>query len=428
MENRFDTPLYKRSRSAYLATCAFEYLISLCVTDAFLAKLLTYLGLSDATCGLISSFISLAFVIQLLSIVLNRTRANAKTIVIVFYPLSQILNFLLYLTPFLPIGGSRIKLLVMTVILVAWFCRYLCSPIYYRWANAFVDPSERASYSAIKEIISLIAGIVFTAVVGRVFDNMEAGGNIEHGFIFIAVTIFVINVIDVFTLNLIGREEKPESAGPGRPLGEVARTMFGNAAFRDVVIMQIIHDVGIYFTTGFLGVFKTNTLMYSVFAIQLINIVANLGRMALSLPFGRFSDRTSFAKGMQLGMFLTAAAFLCCAFTAPSRRWLIIVFTVLYFTSQAGTSANSFNIAYSYVDPDCITEALALKNCISGLCGFGASFIGARLLDMIQSNGNMFLGIHVYGQQVLALISCALIVADIIFVQKRILPRETRRQ
>ena len=60
MKNTIDyySPEYKRSRSAYIAQSAFEYLGSLLATGAFLAKLLTSLGISDALAGIIASFSS----------------------------------------------------------------------------------------------------------------------------------------------------------------------------------------------------------------------------------------------------------------------------------------------------------------------------------------------------------------------------------
>ncbi len=38
---------YKRSRAAYIAQSTFDYFVALLVGDAFLAKLLTSLGVSD---------------------------------------------------------------------------------------------------------------------------------------------------------------------------------------------------------------------------------------------------------------------------------------------------------------------------------------------------------------------------------------------
>lgn len=77
----FNSSEYKRSRVAYMVQCTIEYMISLLVTDVFIAKLLTSIGISDAVSGIISSFISLAFVIQLFSIVLMKTKCSVKKII-----------------------------------------------------------------------------------------------------------------------------------------------------------------------------------------------------------------------------------------------------------------------------------------------------------------------------------------------------------
>ena len=74
----FNTTQYKRSRGAYMAQCTVEYFITLLVTDAFLTKLLTHIGISDYLVGIISSFISMAFVIQLAAIFLVRINVSTK--------------------------------------------------------------------------------------------------------------------------------------------------------------------------------------------------------------------------------------------------------------------------------------------------------------------------------------------------------------
>ena len=72
----FSSPAYRRSRRAYSLQCAFEYIVSLLVADVFLAKLLGSLGIEDSVVGVISSFISLAFMIQLFSIFLYKFIIN----------------------------------------------------------------------------------------------------------------------------------------------------------------------------------------------------------------------------------------------------------------------------------------------------------------------------------------------------------------
>ena len=70
MERLFNTREYKRSRHAYTAECAFEYFGTILVTDAFLARLLKQIGLSDASVGVLSSLVSVSFLFQLFSVLL----------------------------------------------------------------------------------------------------------------------------------------------------------------------------------------------------------------------------------------------------------------------------------------------------------------------------------------------------------------------
>ena len=70
-EEIFDSKGYKVSRTAYIAQSTFDYFISLLVTDAFLAKLLSSMGIADSVIGIISSLISFAFLFQF-SVIINQ--------------------------------------------------------------------------------------------------------------------------------------------------------------------------------------------------------------------------------------------------------------------------------------------------------------------------------------------------------------------
>ncbi len=414
----FNSLTYQRSRKAYMAQCTVEYFVTLLVTDAFLAKLLTHIGVSDSLTGIISSFVSLAFVVQLMSIFLLRKSVSTKKIVIFFDTVSICFFTLLYLIPFAPFDKTVKTVFMVIGILIAYASKYLIYSICFKWANSFVEPTKRATYSANKEIISLLSGMVFTTVIGYIIDRFEEIGSIEGGFLFIAVAIFVLNVANFICLLSIGKGEKEDVEENNKTsLKEVFDNTFKNKGFRSVVLLTILWDCARYFTIGFIGVFKTNDLLMSVFLIQIVNVIANLMRMVVSKPFGRYSDKHSFAKGFKLALYIAAGGFLINCFTTKSTWFFIIIYTILYNVCLAGTNQNSFNITYNYVDEKYITQAMAFKNCIGGICGFGSALLGAKILSVIQSNGNMIFGIHVYGQQVLSLISFALTVIGIIFIR-----------
>jgi hypothetical protein len=123
-----------------------------------------------------------------------------------------------------------------------------------------------------------------------------------------------------------------------------------------------------------------------------------------------------------------SAGFLTLVFTTPRTWFLMALYSVLYAVAIGGLNQNSFNIAYSYVDSNYITEALAIKNCLGGVCGFLASLAGGAILRYVQRNGNTLFGIHVYGQQVLAAISFLLVLVALAVMVKVIGKQKVMKQ
>lgn len=419
MDNIFETREYKRSRAAYMVQCTVEYFVSCIVADAFLAKLLTYLGFSDALTGIISSFVTLAFLFQLLSVFLVKVMKNTKRTVIFFDSLSQIFFMSIYIVPFLGVSREIKTLLVVVAILAAYILKYLVIGVYFKWANSFVEPTKRATYSAKKEMISLITGIVFTLSIGYTMDKFEAAGNVEGSFIFLSAVLLILNISNFISLVLIARDKTDEEAKEETTsIRMVAKYTFQNKNFVNVIILGVIWDVGRYASVGFLGTFKTNDLLMTMGTVQVINMISNIARFFLSIPFGRFSDKTSFATGIKVALIVVAIGFGFNMFTTPKSWWCIVVYTLCYNVGLAGLNQNMFNISYNYVPKEYFVQAMAIKNSIGGILGFVASLLAGRFMEYMQSGDNMIFGMHLYGQQILSGVSLVMMIGGAIFVHK----------
>ena len=434
MDNKiYDTPEYKRSRKAYMLECTFEYLVMLLVGDAFLATLLTHIGVSDALIGMISSFVSFAFLFQFLSIFIVKKLTNVKLASIVLNCLSLVLFMCAYIVPFLPFA-REVKIVTVTAcILLAYVSNYIINGVLFKWANSFVSPNTRASYSATKESISLISGIVFSLVIGYIIDAYAAVDNVEGGFIFITVSMLVLNICNFISLLLIKKRSAAMDIEEAQKtenitFREVMRNTLGNKNFISVVIMTSLWYAARYMTTGFLGTYKVKDLLIGVGLVQVINIAGNLCRIFISKPFGKYSDKHSFAKGMRWAFILEAFGYLFVIFTTPNTWWLMIPYTVFYSVSFAGLNQNSYNIVYSYVDSKYIVQAMAIKNSIAGVIGFLISLVAGRILSFIQGNGNTLFGIKIYGQQLLAVFSVLILIVTIIYVYTVIEKQSVKKQ
>lgn len=414
----YDTKEYQRSRKAYITQSAFQYCVTLLVTDSFLANLLNEIGISDSMIGVISSFISVAFVIQLMSIFLIKVRIETKKLVILFDTLSIFFFMLLYLIPFFGVSKKIKTALVIVSIIAAYAGNYMISSLSFKWANSYVDPKKRAGYSAKKEMISLAVGMIFSLGAGYVIDRYEDLGNRKGSFLFIAGLILILNAGNLLSYLMIKKEDGEWRYEKSQSYKAVFNNTLGNRNFRNVILLTVLWNMAVYFTTGFMWIFKTKDLLFSMVAVQGINVAASLLRIFVSEPIGKYSDKYSYVKGFKLGLYLAAAAFLFGVFTTRSTRFLIVIHTLLYHCCLAGTNQNSFNMTYSYVEEKYITQAMAIKNSIGGICGFGASIAAGRMLELIQENGNRIGNIQIYGQQVLSMISLVMVMIAILFVNR----------
>lgn len=414
MDSKYSSAEYKRSRISYAVQCTLEHLLGLLVLDAFLAKLLTYMGLSDALTGIVTTFSSVAFVFQLLSIKLVQSRFSTKKMVIFFDVLSQGFFMLLYFVPFVNIDAQAKKLFVVVGIMIGQAGKCVISTLYFKWANTYVSPKRRAIYSAKKEMISLICGIIFSLVMGWIIDWFEDISNIRGGFLFIGSSMLIINIANFISLLLIKDEEKTARLEMRVPLKEVINHYFTNKLYLRYVLTGFVRSIGGNMIFGFIGVYKTNDLGFSILTLQIINILADFVRMAVSTPFAKFSQKYGYIKGMELAAFINVLGYILIVFTTPDSKWLIIVYTFLYAISLAGTIQNSFNVNYTLLPQKYMTQVSSITQTISGIISLLAAILGGRLLSFVQQNGNTVFGVKIYGQQLLALIAVIIILISII--------------
>ena len=406
---------HKRSRRAYILECAFEYFISLTVTDAFLAKLLRSMGADDALCGIISSFISLAMLFQLCSLFVVERITNTKKTAVAVHTVSQLLFTSLYLIPFLPFDDAYKSPVFIICMLAAYLGNYTVTSVIFRWGMSFVDPGRRGRYSAVKEMVSLASGIAVSLLIGIATDKFDEVGNIKGGFAFTAACMAIFSVCDFICLMMIKNEPIKEKKSR-EPLLPILKYIFGCKEYLRALIIHCLINIATYTTLGFMGTYKQDELAYTVGQIQLINTLGVVGRFAASRPIGKFSDKNTHYRGIMLGISILACAFAVNIFTSPGVRWLVIIYTLLYNVSCAGTSQNLLNITYSYIPEKYFVQATVIKSSISGVIGFGATVLSGKLLGAVQSNGNTLFGMTVYSQQLQSAISLAVILITLVYM------------
>ena len=407
---------YAFSRVMYIIEAALEYFISLVVTDAYLAKVGQSIGMSDSLIGILSAFVSLGCGMQIVAVFLTG-RDSVKKLVISGTLITDLAFVLVYLTPFVPVEKSVRSVALIVVLLGAHLIKNIVHSPKMNWFMSLVEDSKRGVFTANKEIISLVGGMVFTFVMGNIIDAFETAGNLEGAFVASAITIFGLGVFHILTM-VLSREKKTEkqerTADKKKfPLKE----LLFNKSLLKVVAVSVIWNIASGVATPFYGSYKVGALGFSMTFVSILGIVSSLSRAVVSRSIGRFADKKSFALSMMLCIGVAALAFGINIFTVPANG--LVLFTlhsVLYAISMAGINSGLTNLVYDYVPHGQRVAALALQNSIAGLVGFGTTCLAGKLVDYIQANGNLFFGMRLYAQQVVSAIAFAVCILLIVYL------------
>ncbi len=413
-----DKDIYKSSRIAYIFEATFEYFISIIIAGAFLAKLLNKSGISDSLIGIITSFVALACVAQMFSVMFIRPVKPVKKWVTAITFIKHILLAGLYMVPMLNVPQIVKTILVIVFILGGQLIANIAVPFKTNWLMSLVDSRERGVFTAKKEIASLLGGMIFSYVMGAISDHYTDIGNDNMAFLICQITIIVLGLLH-FAMLVISKEPEREIVQRERQsFLDMLKCTFGNATVRKLMYLNMLWSGFTYFSRSYFGVYEIKELGFSLTYVSVITIVSSFARIAFSRFFGRLADRTSWAYMMTIGFGISAVAFFIQSFTTPATgKVLYMIYSVLYFVSMAGINGGLMNIVFDYADEKTRTAVLGIKTAVGGVFGFLATIVGGWLLDYIQKSGNMFLGLNVYAQQVLSFITFVGIVIIVFYMK-----------
>lgn len=417
-EKNKNTDIYKTSRALYIIAALLEYLISLTVTGAYLAKVTTTIGISDSLTGILTSFVSLGTCFQLLAVFIPK-RLKVKNYVLPLHLVNQLCFTFLYIIPFFKVSREIKSVLFVIFMLLGHGIANIISPGKVNWLQSFIAPHYRGVFTAKKEIVSLLGGMTFSLVMGNMIDYFEAKGELYTAFVICAVTIFVLMVSH--TLTLFFTKDNDASAPDNSKNATVQNYSFFNMlndkTLVKISIIFILFNIAHYSAIPFYGTYQIKELGFSLGFVSILSIIFSLSRIIFSIPFGKIADKYSFRVLLTLCFIIDATAYLVNTFTVPENgKIFYTIYGVLAAIAMAGINSGSFNILYEYMPPEKRTGAIAFKSAISGSVGFLATLIASPLVKYVQSDGNKLFGLNVYAQQVLSAISFTVTIIIIIYL------------
>lgn len=405
--------IYKASRLLYVIEAALEYFVSILATGAYLAKLTSAIGLSDGLTGILSAFVSLGCGFQIVAIFLANKRP-VKRWITALHIVNQAFFALVYFVPFLK-GSKLVKTVCFVVLLLL---AHIINNIVYspkmNWLMSLVDEGKRGSFTATKETVSLIGGMVFSFVVGLAIDGYEAAGELNKAFLFCGVGLFVLMLLH--TCTLIFCKEKPAAETEKASTKQMLSGLLKDKNLFKVILVSVLWNVANYVSTPFYGTYQTQELGFSMKFVSLLAAAYAVVRSLVSKPLGKFADKYSFCDMLNICFTVAAIGFLINVFTVPSNGKIVYtIYYVFYAIAMGGINSAAINLIYDYTDRERRVGALAIRGLFAGFAGFFTTLAVSPLVDYIQAQDNRFLGMDVYAQQVLSAISFLLVAVVLVY-------------
>lgn len=408
-----DLEKYKTSRFLYVLEAAFEYFISLLVGGAYLAKVTSAIGISDSITGVLNSFVSLGFCFQLFAIFLANKRP-VKCWVTILHSINQLAFALIYLVPFIKITKTQKTILFICFLLLGHIVNNIVNSHKLNWFMSLVDDKKRGSFTANKEIISLLGGMIFSFLMGCVIDYFEEIGNINGAFIVCGISVFVLAVLHTGTL-IFSKERNFEEEQV--PIKDLLKEILKDKNLFKLYVLAMLWSIANSITTPFYGTYQIKELGFSMTFVSILSIAYSIARAIFSRPLGKFADKYSFSKMLNICFVIMFVGFSINIFTTPANgKILYTIYYVFYAIGMAGINNGEMNLIYDYANEKKRVVALALKSTFAGVSGFLTALLGGLLVDIIQKNGNVFLGINLYAQQVVSAIGALVVLLTLLYL------------
>lgn len=408
--------IYKISRINYIIEETAHYLITLLISGAYLAKLTLSLGFSDSLTALVGSFVNLGCVFQLLAIAIFKG-GSVKKKVTIFYTINHLLFALLYLTPFIKVAPGIRTGIFITFLLGSYFILNIAASPKTSWFMALIPDKRRGRFTACKEAISLVCGIVFRFSMGLLIDHYDSVGNTRASFITCGLVIFTFMIIH--TLSLVFSKEKETVVAQDLSFFKTTKELVCDKNTLSIVILSILWTTCLNFSGPFLGTYQIKELGFSMTYVGILAAVSSVTRITSSIFLGRYADKNSFAKMLRICYIFVGTGYLAITFTVPANgHVMFLIYEMFMAAAMGGINSAEINLVFDLVSPEKRRNALAVKHTFAGLFGFASTLVATPLLNHIQGAEISLFGTRIYAQQVLASVSFILILVLIAYVSR----------
>lgn len=396
---------YSKSRRYFTVDGITANSIAVLVTGTILSGYLKILGVSDSLNGIISALPFMLTIMQPIGAVLSERLKHRKLFVCSLAFIHRMLFSLMFFVPLL-LENMFLRLASLIVLFsLAHGLSSLISPAANNWIISLTPRRVRGRYFSLREKYLIVIGSLVSLGAGRIIDWYTAAGNQVGAYTIISIIIAALAVINFLSLSHI-MEPETYVMESGVKFRDIFLMPFKSKQFIPVVIFGMLWNISAQIAIPFLGVFWVGDLYLSYTYLMAVAMLLSIYRALILKKWGRLADRTSWAFATKIALIILAVSHILFFFIVPQNAvWMYIILSLVSNTSWAVLGISVLNLQFDYAPEKGRTLYIGANAAIGGLAGFGASFVGAAVIELMSHLNLTFLNAPLKGQQVLLVLS-----------------------
>ena len=417
---------YRNSRVLSIIEAALEYFVAILISGAYLAKVTSEIGLNDRMTALLTALVQFGYCFQLCSLFITNNRP-VKGWITILNALNMLFFAAVYVVPFITISTAGKGIVLAVFLLLAYFMQNVASAPKLVWTLSLVDDNKRGDYTANKEIVSLVGGVIFSFLIGLVIDYYDAVGDVNSSFLFCGIGILGLTVIH--TVVMLFMKEKPRKAEEKKPIKGVLLSLLKDKNLFKIMLISVLWNVAYCATIPFYGTYQIKELGFTMTFVSILSVLYTIFRSVASKPLGKYADKHSFSKMLNICFIIHMFAFAVNIFTVPANGMIFYtLYHILSAVAMAGINGGLANLLYGNVEESKRVGAIAVQSVISGLVGFLTTYLVGLLVEYIQGNDNTLFGIPVYAQQVVSLLGVVMVAITLLYMNTVVKEKDKKEQ
>lgn len=425
---------FNRNQRLFVIQGVISACVNTLITGVFMTGFILWLGVSEASVGIIITIPMLSSVLQIFFINIWSYTRDHKRLVILLILGSRLLIAAIVLLPLILPRNATIPLLfikansrfivVALVLLVSYIFGALSALKLNLWIINTVERSFRGTFFSTRDRITIIITTILAFGVSKMLDIFK-NNNFEYlGFVLIFSCTVILAFMDFIVMSKINypqANEKEEKCS----FMDLIKILIVDKLFMKVIIYLCLLNYGMNIALPFYNVYMINHLKLDYTQIMLLTMIQTIIFAFMSILWGRIANRTSWLKILRITSFLLGIQFFVWALISKQTIALLPFVFIIAGLIGPGLNMAMFNIPYGYLTKGAFSAYLSIVMAAVSISGFIGSLTGSRIISSL-TNIKFSIGFIQIGSMQLNMGIAGIVIFISVFLGKTYVPNERR--